>query len=81
VRHALKVHLADRLEDVVPRIAVAVLVLHGDQDRICTREWALELSRLALDGRFAAVPGAHSFVWTTPHAWSEPIERLAGELP
>jgi pimeloyl-ACP methyl ester carboxylesterase len=77
VRHALKVHLADRLEDVVPRIAVPVMVLHGDDDRICTREWALELSRLAPDGRFAAVPGAHSFVYATPDAWSGPIERLA----
>jgi len=27
------------------------------------------------------VPGAHSFVWTTPGAWSGPIERLARELP
>ena len=80
VRHALKVHLADRPEDVVPRITVPLLVLHGDQDRICTREWALELSRRAPDGRFAAVPGAHSFVYATPDAWSAPIQQLAHGL-
>jgi len=79
VRHALRVHLADALENVVPRVPVPVLVLYGDQDRLCTEEWARELSRPASDGRFRTVPGAHSFVWTTPHAWSEPIERLARE--
>ena len=81
VRHALKVHLADALEDVVPQVEVPVLVLHGDQDRLCTDEWARELAGLAPDGRFCAVPGAHSFVWTTPDAWSAPIERLTRELP
>jgi pimeloyl-ACP methyl ester carboxylesterase len=80
VRHALKVHLADALEDVVPQVPVRVLVLHGDQDRLCTEEWARELADLAPDGRFVAVPGAHSFVWTAPGAWSDPIERLAREL-
>jgi pimeloyl-ACP methyl ester carboxylesterase len=81
VRHALKAHLADALEDVVPRIEVPVLVLHGDRDRLCTEEWARQLSELAPDGRFCSVSGAHSFPWTAPHAWSEPIEQLARELP
>jgi pimeloyl-ACP methyl ester carboxylesterase len=80
VRHALKVHLADRLEDVVPRIAVPVLVLWGDADRICTEPWARELAGLAPDGRFRTAPGAHSFVWTAPDAWSAPIEELAREV-
>ena len=79
VRHALKVHLDDRLEDVVPRIEVPVLLLHGDQDRLCTEQWARQLSRLAPDGRFRLMPGAHSFTWTAPHAWAEPIEGLARE--
>ena len=81
VRHALQVHLADALEDVVPQVPVPVLVLHGDQDRLCTEAWARQLSELAPDGRFRIVPGAHSFPWTAPDAWSEPIERLARELP
>src|SRR3712207_2200862 len=51
VRHALKVHLADSLEDVVPQVPVPVLVLHGDQDRLCTDEWARELTGLAPEGR------------------------------
>jgi pimeloyl-ACP methyl ester carboxylesterase len=81
VRHALRVHLADALEDVVPLVRVPVLVLHGDRDQLCTEEWARQLSELAPDGRFCTVPGAHSFTWTAPAAWSEPIERLAHDLP
>lgn len=80
VGHVLRVHLADALEDVVPQVPVPVLVLHGDQDRLCTPEWARQLSEAAPDGRFGAVPGAHSFVWTAPEAWSGPIERLAREV-
>src|SRR3954451_20424348 len=80
VRQALKVHLDDALEDVVPQVRVPVLVLYGDQDRICTEQWARQLSKLAPAGRFATVPGAHSFVWTAPSAWSEPIEQLACEV-
>ena len=80
VRQALRVHLADRLEDVVPRIAVPVLVLRGTDDRICTEAWARDLAGLAPDGRFRPVPGAHSFVWTSPGAWSEPVETLAREV-
>jgi pimeloyl-ACP methyl ester carboxylesterase len=79
VRHALKVHLDDALEDVVPRVAVPTLVLYGDRDRLCTETWARELSRRAPDGRFETLPGAHSFPWTAPDAWSGPIERLAAE--
>jgi pimeloyl-ACP methyl ester carboxylesterase len=77
VRHALRAHLADALEDVVPQVAVPVLVLYGDTDRLCTETWARQLAQLAHDGRFATVPGAHSFVWTAPGAWSEPIRELA----
>ncbi len=59
---------------------VPVLVLHGEQDRICTEEWARQLSELAPDGRVRSVPGAHSFVWTAPSVWSGPIEQLAREV-
>jgi pimeloyl-ACP methyl ester carboxylesterase len=77
VRHTLSAHLADALEDVVPQVAVPVLVLYGDADRLCTEAWARQLAELAPDGRFATVPGAHSFPYTAPDAWSEPIRELA----
>jgi pimeloyl-ACP methyl ester carboxylesterase len=81
VRHALRAHLADALEDVVPQVAVPVLVLYGDIDRLCTEAWARELAGLAPDGRFATVPGAHSFPYTAPDAWSQPIRELAEGTP
>jgi pimeloyl-ACP methyl ester carboxylesterase len=80
VRHALAASLADRVEDVVPQVAVPVLVLYGDADRICTEAWARELAGRAPDGRFAVLPGAHSFTYTSPDAWSEPIRQLADEV-
>ncbi|MGY1719034.1 alpha/beta fold hydrolase [Blastococcus sp. SYSU DS0552] len=81
VRHTLAAHLADRLEDTIQRVDCPVLVLHGDRDRLCTEAWARELSTRARDGRFRSVPGAHSFVWTAPDAWSAPIAELAGAPP
>jgi pimeloyl-ACP methyl ester carboxylesterase len=80
VRHALTASLADRLEDVVPRVAVPVLVLYGDSDRLCTEDWARELAERAPDGRFATLPGAHSFPYASPDAWSEPMRQLAEEV-
>jgi pimeloyl-ACP methyl ester carboxylesterase len=80
VAHTLRVHLRDRLEDVVPRVGVPVLVLHGERDQLCSGEWARALAGAAPDGRFESMPGPHSFPWTHPQAWSEPIRRLAEEV-
>ncbi|MDK3256872.1 alpha/beta fold hydrolase [Blastococcus capsensis] len=80
VVQAVRAHLADRLEDVVPQVQVPVLVLYGDRDLLCTEEWARSLSDRAPDGRFRTVAGAHSFPWTAPTAWSGPIRRLAEEV-
>ncbi|MFN2462250.1 MAG: hypothetical protein ABR591_16475, partial [Candidatus Velthaea sp.] len=48
----LSAHLADALEDVVPQVAVPVLVLYGNADRLCTEAWARRLAQLSPDGRF-----------------------------
>lgn len=80
VLHALRVHLRDRLEDVVPRVGVPLLVLRGERDRLCTEEWARALAGAAPDGRFVPVPGPHSFPYTHPEAWSEPIRELAQHM-
>jgi pimeloyl-ACP methyl ester carboxylesterase len=77
--HIVRAHLADRIEDVLGDAPFPVLVLRGREDRLLTAEWARELARTAPDGRFVEVPGAHTFVWPFPDAWSEPIRRLAIE--
>lgn len=77
ILHLVSVHLRDHLEDVVPRVSCPVLVLRGDADRISTETWARQLAGLAAEGRFAAVPGPHTFVWYDPAAWDAPIRDLA----
>lgn len=75
--HLVSVHLGDRLEEVVGGVRCPVLVLRGEHDKLSTESWARRLAELAADGRFAAMPGPHSFVWVAPTAWREPIRRLA----
>jgi pimeloyl-ACP methyl ester carboxylesterase len=75
--HLVRVHLRDRIEEVVPALHVPVLVLRGDQDRLTTPDWARRLAESARCGRYREVPGAHSFPWADPVAWSEPVRDLA----
>jgi pimeloyl-ACP methyl ester carboxylesterase len=67
VRSSLRV----RLEDVLPRVPVALAVVHGAEDVICSHAYA---AALAADhgGRLVVVPGAtHSW----PYADGRPVRR------
>ncbi|UGY90301.1 alpha/beta fold hydrolase [Streptomyces gobiensis] len=75
--HTARVHLADALEDSVAQLRVPVLVIRGREDRIGTARWARELAGLVPEGQLAEVPGAHTFPWLDPEAWSEPVRGLA----
>jgi pimeloyl-ACP methyl ester carboxylesterase len=74
--HLLRAHLRDRLEETVPRVHGPLLVLLGEQDRLCTEQWARELADLAEDGRLVTVPGPHTFLWRDPSSWSGPLREL-----
>lgn len=74
-------HLADPLEESVARLRVPLLVIRGREDRIGTAGWARRLAELAPDGSCVEVPGAHSFAWLDPDAWSAPVRRLAERVP
>jgi pimeloyl-ACP methyl ester carboxylesterase len=79
--HLLRAHLrAAPLEDVVPRLRSPVLVLLGADDQVSTERWARELADLAEDGRLVVVPGPHTFVWSDPSVWSEPIRQLTTKV-
>jgi pimeloyl-ACP methyl ester carboxylesterase len=80
VAHLLRVHLADRLQDQVSRLRQPLLVLRGAQDRLSTDTWVRDLVSGARDAESVTVDGAHAFVWLYPHAWSEPLERLAARV-
>ncbi|MFD0851422.1 alpha/beta fold hydrolase, partial [Actinomadura adrarensis] len=77
--HIVRAHLDDHLEDVLAGLPVPVLVLRGREDRLFTERWAHELVRTAPRGHLAEVPGAHTFVWPHPEAWSIPIRDFVAE--
>jgi pimeloyl-ACP methyl ester carboxylesterase len=78
--HLLRAHLRDHLEDVVPRLRGPLLVMLGEQDRLCTEQWARHLADLASDGTLVTVPGPHTFLWRDPASWREPVHELASAL-
>lgn len=78
--HVVAVHLHDHIEDILGEVRCPVLVLRGSHDGLSTEAWARELATTARDGRFVAMPGPHSFVWTTPTAWCEPVRSFTDRL-
>ena len=54
-------------------LRVPVLVLRGREDRLSTVAWVQRLAALARQGRMVELPGAHTFPWAVPNAWSEPV--------
>jgi pimeloyl-ACP methyl ester carboxylesterase len=78
--HVLRAHLRDHLEEVVPRIRGPLLVLLGEDDRLCTRRWAQELADRVDGGRLVTVPGPHTFLWRDPTVWSGPLRELAATV-
>jgi pimeloyl-ACP methyl ester carboxylesterase len=76
--HTVQTHRRHVLEDPLRRLTVPLLVLRGRDDRLSTPDWAHRLAALASDGRYVEVPGAHTFPWRDPHAWSGPVRELAG---
>lgn len=75
--HLVRAHLRDRLEDSVAEVTVPLVVLRGREDRLLTRAWAHELAALAADGTVVEMPGAHTFPWLDPEAWSRPVRDVA----
>ncbi|MFI2433342.1 alpha/beta fold hydrolase [Streptomyces sp. NPDC018693] len=75
--HTAWVHLHDPLEDSVARLRIPLLVIRGRDDRIGTARWGRHLAGLVPDGEYVEVPGAHTFPWLDPEAWSAPVHRLA----
>ncbi len=76
IARLISAHLRDRIEETLPRITCPALVIRGEQDRMLTRRWAVDLAERAPDGTLAEVPGPHTFLWRDPAVWSEPIHRL-----
>lgn len=68
-RHGLpalvRTALADAPERAVAGLARPLLVLRGQDDRLCGQAWATQLAELGR-GRAQSLPGAHNSPWTFP---------------
>jgi pimeloyl-ACP methyl ester carboxylesterase len=78
--HTVRVHLDHELEDSLRRVTVPLLILRGADDRLSTPGWARRLTAIVADGRYVELPGAHTFPWLDPHAWSGPVRDFSAAL-
>lgn len=59
--------LTDRVEDKLPSVALPVLVVRGERDRIVPQAWAEQVTRLLPHARLVTVPGAaHTLNFSAP---------------
>ncbi|MEV4313590.1 alpha/beta hydrolase [Actinocrispum sp. NPDC049592] len=56
--------MTNDLETTLAQVSCPVTVLRGDQDPLCTRQWARDLA-----DDFVEVPGPHAFPYETPDVW------------
>jgi pimeloyl-ACP methyl ester carboxylesterase len=75
--YLVRAHLRDDLEESLAAVTAPVLILRGREDRLLTRGWAGRLAERTEPGMVVELPGAHTFPWLDPEAWSEPVRRLA----
>lgn len=74
----LRAMLAHAIEEVLPRVAAATLVIRGEHDTIVPRSWAEQVAAAVPDGRFVEVPGrGHETMITAGAAVARLIEEHA----
>jgi 2-hydroxy-6-oxonona-2,4-dienedioate hydrolase len=73
--------LADRPEDRLAGLAMPTLVLHGEADRLVSREWAREVADRLPSGRLVELPGAaHSMNWSAADEFARLVVEFTDEL-
>jgi 2-hydroxy-6-oxonona-2,4-dienedioate hydrolase len=81
----LRIVLADRIEEKLPRIQAPALVVRGTMDPLVPRRWADEVVSLLTQGRLAEVEGApHTMNFSMPDEFVRailPFLGLADRLP
>jgi pimeloyl-ACP methyl ester carboxylesterase len=78
--HIVRAHLDDPIEEPVASLTMPLLVIRGSDDRIGGARWARALAEQARIGEYVEVPGAHTFPWRDPYAWSDPIRHFTAQL-
>jgi pimeloyl-ACP methyl ester carboxylesterase len=79
--HLVRIHRGYVLDGHVERLTVPLLIIRGRNDTLSTTRWARHLANCALAGQYLELPGAHTFPWRDPYAWSEPVQTFTGRLP
>lgn len=65
----------DRIDRRLARVTVPVTVVRGTEDRLCPRDWAVQVCAAAPRGRLVQIPGAaHMTVHTHPDAVARLVE-------
>lgn len=78
----LKVMLEHHLEDICPRIQVPTLVLAGETDKVCPREWVAEVAAALPQSTMHLVPDrGHEAIIKSPEPVASMIVDYADELP
>jgi pimeloyl-ACP methyl ester carboxylesterase len=78
----LRVMLADAIEDKLPAVSRAALVLRGDRDRVAPAEWSRHAARLLPHGRLATVPGCgHMAHYSAPLAVAAVLQDFLAARP
>ena len=76
-----RITLADRLEDVLPRVRVPALVVRGEHDPLAPREWTSRIAALLGAPATIEVPGAaHGVNHGAPEALAFIVRELAASL-
>jgi pimeloyl-ACP methyl ester carboxylesterase len=67
----------DRIDERLRRVDVPVVVVRGDRDALCPRDWAAHLAASAPQGRLVELPGAaHMTPQTRPGDVAELVREL-----
>jgi pimeloyl-ACP methyl ester carboxylesterase len=73
--------VGERLDGVLRRVGVPVVVVRGERDALVPRDWALRLAGCAPRGRLVELPGAaHMVVHTRPDDVARIVRELAADL-
>ncbi|GAA1318662.1 alpha/beta fold hydrolase [Leucobacter albus] len=69
----LRLMLDHRLEDVCPQVRTPTLVMRGETDRVCPRDWVREVADALPDSEYEEIPGrGHEAVIKSP----EPVASM-----
>jgi 2-hydroxy-6-oxonona-2,4-dienedioate hydrolase len=63
----LKLVIADKIEEKLPRIQAPTLVVRGAKDPVVPQRWAEEVARLLPKGQLIVIPGCpHTLNYSAP---------------